>query len=320
MLSSLLLVCLLLRSYVGAQEERNSLILYDNLGPYYPYVVHLPGGSNPPALPPLLLGLHGTGSVGTAEEAFIKPLWNGVGRRIRDYINGNMSSGAITAGEDFITVLPIAPNETLKEWRIEYILPILDEVAQNYAYDPNRVYWTGYSMGARAGWRMMMNSTYNDRFAAAALAAGDEDPITESSLFTPLRNIPMRHYASTGDFDSSLTAAHARQDLVEQAGSTVCELVILTNVSHNDMAEYPFNDDMLTWLLQQNRLNQTSISSSAVESVSATDSVSITESISTTPTSEGGSFSPGAGVYQVPMAHPLLFFASLLFLGTSLFL
>lgn len=118
-----------------------SFVVDTSLAPYYPFVVHEPINGSPP--PPLMFMLGGSGSRASPGEAAEFATYNGVGRDIKAYYAGQRSGSTIPAAESFLTVIPIAPNETLEEWRPEYFPAILDKVRQNYTFDDSRRYIAG---------------------------------------------------------------------------------------------------------------------------------------------------------------------------------
>ncbi|KAH8924243.1 alpha/beta-hydrolase [Atractiella rhizophila] len=263
-----LLSCLSFSPFVNAQVP---FIHHNELGDEYFFSVVKPAGNSPPAKPALNLFLHGTGSVGDFGEMDVKLLYNGPGRRIKEYYDGNITVASKLAAEQFLTVMPIHPNDTfypdVPEWNLGRVKAVLDFVQQNYDYDQDRVYLTGYSMGARDGWKMAI--AYPTSFAAVALSAGEPDNTTD---FRPLLNIPIMHYAGTKDYEgaSNVARANETQRLIEALGGTKVELTIIQgpdpaiSPAHNQMANAPFFEDHFNWLLSKSLSGATSNTESSV--------------------------------------------------------
>jgi len=184
--------------------------------------------------------------------------YNGPGRRLKEYNAGNFTPSSVLVAEQFITVMPIAPltNETVPEWNLPGVLDVYNKVKSMYTFDTNRVYCSGYSMGARDMWKFLIANP--GLCAAAAISAGEPDNTTD---FSSIIDIPIQHYAGTEDFDgsSSVAVANRTQRDILEAGSTKCELVIIPGPSpspaHNAMANAPFFEPMFDWFLSHNLQN-----------------------------------------------------------------
>lgn len=258
-----------------AQENTTGFIDDYTFVPYYPYVVHLPV-SPATTPPPAILFLHGTGSRGPPSEMDLLCTWNGIGRRLLEYNSNNITVSSALIAEQFLSIMPIAPNETLTEWRIEYIQPIVEKVRSDYGFDNNRLYLSGYSMGARDSWNLLLNDT--TYWTAAAISAGE--PQTTNGL-EALINIPIRHYQGSLDYVSPIQYSNATQNAIVADGGSEIELIIEQNVSHNSMADAPFYADLFNWFLIQNKNNSVSTNvtsngttSSSMASGSAISSIS----------------------------------------------
>ncbi|KAH8918644.1 alpha/beta-hydrolase [Atractiella rhizophila] len=257
---TLFAIIALCSSLVSSFAEAQSIpfIHHSDLGDAYYFNVLKPAGDSPAAKPALNLFLHGAGSVGDFGELDVKMTYNGPGRRIKEYYDGNITAASKLVAEEFLTVLPIHPNDTIypavPEWDLGRVKAVLDFVQQNYDYDEDRVYLTGYSMGARDGWKMAL--AYPTSFAAVALSAGEPDNTTD---FRPLLNIPFRHYAGTKDYEgaSNVGRANQTQHLIEAIGGTKAVLTIIDgpdpaiSPAHNQMANVPFFEDHFNWLLSK---------------------------------------------------------------------
>jgi predicted peptidase len=133
------------------------------------YLLYLPSGYDASRPWPLLLFLHGSGERGSDIS---RVAIHGPPRVIRDAV----------LDMPFIVVSPQVPEDRI--WSVAFLDALLDDVASQYAVDPDRVYVTGLSMGGYGAWHLAME--FPDRFAAIA-------PISGGGTITgacTLRNLP----------------------------------------------------------------------------------------------------------------------------------
>ena len=81
----------------------------------------------------------------------------------------------IEQGKDFpfIVVSPQCPEEQWWEPGGD-VMALIDEIAEKYSVDPNRIYLTGLSMGGFGTWTIAGN--YPERFAAIVPICGGGQP------------------------------------------------------------------------------------------------------------------------------------------------
>ncbi|KAH8928343.1 hypothetical protein BT69DRAFT_1346654 [Atractiella rhizophila] len=234
---------LLLSILFGSSIAQVPLEHDTTLGEYYPFAVHLPASETAQTgKVPVNVFLHGAGSYGDAGELDTKTLWNGAGKLLLQYYSGNVTPANTLAAESFLTVLPLAPNQTqagvVPEWNDDGVFNVVQRVFDTYPQvDRTRVYISGYSLGARAAWKLLVERP--DLWAAAAISAGEPSNETD---WSKLLNIPIRHYVGTEDYEGSSNVGKGEtiQSLIEQAGGKLCELVQIPGPeplpAHNQMA------------------------------------------------------------------------------------
>ncbi|MBL7787596.1 MAG: T9SS type A sorting domain-containing protein [Chitinophagales bacterium] len=86
----------------------------------------------------------------------------------------------------------ITPNATLND--SGFLIALVDSIAAHYDIDPNRIYFTGFSMGGYMSNRMACE--HSDRVAAIASVAGT---IGTSLTCTPERPVHTLHFHGTAD-------------------------------------------------------------------------------------------------------------------------
>lgn len=111
-----------------------------------------------------------------------------------------------------IIIVPQAPTDG--DWdraNLRKVLEILDAIEAHFSVDADRVYLTGYSMGAGGTYKLLALAP--ERFAAAAVAAGRPN----RNLAEAIAHIPMRAFIGTEDdppvVNNSRGIAQALKDL-----------------------------------------------------------------------------------------------------------
>ena len=123
---------------------------------------------------------------------------------------------------------------------------LVTEVGETHAFDPERVYVTGYSMGGYGAWGAL--ARFPRLFAAGAPIAGGGDPASICAA----RAVPVR--AVHGDADDVIPHS-ASQEMIralEACGGTA-ELVTLEGVDHGSWIPTFKNPAFYAWLLQHRR-------------------------------------------------------------------
>lgn len=151
---------------------------------------------------PLILYLHGRSLRGTDLE------------RVKSYgIPAFLDRGWALP---FVVVAPQLPGGG---WdRPHRLLPILEEVLARYPIDRERVYLTGFSMGADGAWLLAL--AHPEPFAAAVpISAWTPDP--DRVDLDVLRGLPVRIYHGTADDITPVHRARAMAEAMARAGLDV---------------------------------------------------------------------------------------------------
>jgi predicted peptidase len=140
----------------------------------------------------------------------------------------------------FIAVAPASA----RGWSINGLNTFLNQLTRQMpAIDSNRVYLTGYSMGAQATWAMA--AAFPHRFAAIAPVAGSANP---NYVVPRMRQVPV--WVFHGARDTVIPAAYGRIMIqaLEKAGAEV-KSTIYPNCGH-EVWEVAYREDALyQWFL-----------------------------------------------------------------------
>lgn len=223
------------------------------------YQVYLPSDYDPDVPWPVILFLHGAGEGG---RDGVLPTEYQLGSAIR---RNAKAFGAIVV---FPQVQRYQPLWTSLD--VDYALDVLRQVQQEYACDPDRIYLTGVSTGARAAWHALYR--HPELFAAALIVAGvvrprqpdgsrvpDPDPVVPpgdgdppQALGQTLARMPL--WVFHGDDDPVFPVDDAREVVaaLKQAGAPVT-YTELPRFGHDvwDIAYY--SPSVAAWLFDQRR-------------------------------------------------------------------
>ena len=178
---------------------------------------------------PLILYLHGSGSVG---DDLQKVRLEGLARRAE----GNR-------GLPFVVVAPQCPSGG---WNIFAVDALLDQVLTRYRIDPDRVYLTGSSMGGYATWSLAIARP--GRFAAIAPICGGGDP----TKVEVLRTLPTWAFHGARDDVVPLPESRRMVDALKAIGGEV-NLTIYPETGHDAWTATYDNPELYSWLNAQRR-------------------------------------------------------------------
>jgi len=188
---------------------------------------------------PLILFLHGAGERGTDVWAVAT---HGPPKYVKDHPDF-----------PFIVVSPQCPAG--QTWSNDRLLALLDDIQQNYAVDPARVYLTGLSMGGYGSWSLGL--AHPERFAAIVPICGGGEMI--NLLLSNSEKPKILHslgiWAFHGAKDSVVPLAESQRmvDAAKRVGITEVKFTVYPEADHNSWTETYNNPELYQWLLQHER-------------------------------------------------------------------
>ncbi len=141
----------------------------------------------------------------------------------------------------------VAPQcRTGERWTdVETLDALLGEVLARQPVDPDRVYLTGFSMGAGGVWRL--GGAKPERFAAVAALAGVE----EQGSVRGLARVPVWAFHGTDDADVPASGSEAMVAALRAAGGDA-RLELIPGRDHNILDVYD-RQDLYAWFLEHRR-------------------------------------------------------------------
>ena len=146
-------------------------------------------------------------------------------------------------GAVIVTTLGLGLKEERDIYRIlEVLIPLLDEIEQNYRVDPERVYVTGLSMGGYGTWQMAFHCP--ERIAAAAPICGGGKWFFKDRL----KDVPIWAFHGANDPVVPLKESEEMVAAVKSAGGTA-KLTVYPGVEHNSWDKAYADEELYEWLL-----------------------------------------------------------------------
>jgi predicted peptidase len=153
----------------------------------------------------------------------------------------------------FISVFP----QTMGSWRGAFnerlVIACLDDVEKTFNVDKDRVILAGLSYGGRGTWAIGANN--RDRFAALVPMSGD----TAYEVCNRLTNIPIWAFHYSGDPIVSSAGSERMVRKIQEAGGNA-RLTEFKSIGHDCWTRACAETDIITWMLQQRRLDSTQAS------------------------------------------------------------
>ena len=177
---------------------------------------------------PIIVFLHGSGERGKTDTV------------------GNVlpQSTSMRARNDFISVIPVAPE--LQDWmsNASTVKAIIDHVADTYKANKSRIYIFGFSMGGHGTFRMVNN--YTTYFRAAVPMSGCPYGDTADNL----SKVPMRFIVGTASDEMAnfYGCMSDMRDQIRARGGSV-DWVTMNNASHAEVQWNTNYNEIFNWLL-----------------------------------------------------------------------
>ena len=223
----------------GASNDTTGVLLPRGLAPAGPadvrqYYLYLPRGLESRDDWPLVLWLHGRSLRG---DDLTRVLRYGLPARL--------------AGErdfPFVVVAPQLPDG--QSWTdTDRLADLVEEIADRYPVDDDRIYLIGYSMGAGGVWRLAVD--HPDLFAAVAPAAA-LTPAPSEAIADALEDVPVRIDHGTADEAAPFARAQAMVDFLRSEDVDVT-FEVYPGATHGQLTHIYKRDDFFAWLLRHER-------------------------------------------------------------------
>lgn len=195
------------------------------------YLLYVPLGykDNDSKKWPLILYLHGAGGSGTQP----------------DQIRREGLPAHLETQHDFpfIVAAPQCPLGVFWNTREDELVAILDELTEHRNIDPDRVYLTGYSMGAYGVWQLAAH--HRERFAAIAPVSGGGDP----AYARKLGDMPTWIFHGLDDQVIRSSESEKIAEAMRAAGAEV-ELTLYPGMGHDCWKKVYANEGLYRWFLE----------------------------------------------------------------------
>ena len=195
------------------------------------YLLYLPQGYGEEAERwPLLLFLHGAGERGDDLELVKK---HGPPKLLEE-------------GRDlpFIVVSPQCPQG--ETWSNDVLLSLLDEIADHYSVDDDRVYLTGLSMGGYGTW--LLAAEHPERLAAIAPICGGGSRLQAHKL----EHLPVWAFHGAQDQTVPISESEEMVEALRACGGNV-RFTVYPDAAHDAWTETYENPALYEWFLQHRR-------------------------------------------------------------------
>ena len=195
------------------------------------YFVYVPENYSSATKWPLLLFLHG------AEER---------GADIKQVLTAGPP--AYLARGKRLPMIVVSPQcHAGKAWSSQTLLALLDHLTAKYSLDTDRVFVSGYSLGAYGCWNLACAAP--DRFAAIVPVAGGGN----AELASRLTKLPIWAFHGARDKTVPVEASQRMIEAIRDQGGAP-QLTVYEDESHATANSAFFRDDLYAWLLEQHRV------------------------------------------------------------------
>lgn len=175
---------------------------------------------------PLILYLHGAGGSGMQLDAIRK-------EGLPAYVENERNF-------PFIVVAPQCPLGAFWNTREDEVLAVLDELEEHWPIDSDRVYLTGFSMGAYGVWHLAEH--HPERFAAIAPVSGGGDPAHARKL----KDMPTWIFHGMDDQVIRPSESEKIAEAMRGVGAEV-ELTLYPGMGHDCWKKVYANEGLYRW-------------------------------------------------------------------------
>lgn len=226
-------------SGIDEVTEQSIDFIVDGETESYGYLLYLPENYAEQEEWPLLLYLHGGGSLGSNLSLLLRE------EIIMKELGSQLHIPAIV-------VAPQAPKGPGWDYQIPNLEAFLTAVEEEYPVDTTRIYLTGYSMGGYGTWAWGLHDP--DRFAALAPVAGGyfDDPLPPENI-CDMKDTPIWAFTSTADTVVPASRTESLTDALEACGAEHVMVTLYDDASHYSIGERPYasTSELYDWLWGQ---------------------------------------------------------------------
>lgn len=209
------------------------------------YNIYVPENYSSKNKYPVLLFMHGMGSIGTD---FVSAT-NGI-KPIFEYSADIVKNAIIVAPQapDANGFWPIHNSGNDECGWGGIAMRLLFEVEKTYSCDTNRIYVTGNSMGGHGTWNLL--ETYGDHFAAAVPICGWSNNPGDAAK---LKDIPIWIYHGDADPTVPVAASRTMYNTIKSAGGEKIMYTELPGVNHDSWTPAYKSRELISWLFSQSK-------------------------------------------------------------------
>ncbi len=182
---------------------------------------------------PLILFLHGAGERGSDVQ--------------KVKIHGPIKVAEAKGDFPFIVAAPQCPEGVWWDSKLDTLFALLDELADNYRIDEDRVYLTGLSMGGFGTWALAMAEP--QRFAAIAPICGGGNAFTVGAI----KNLPVWVFHGGKDTTVPLKRSEEMVAALKNAGAPEVKFTVYPEAGHDSWTETYNNQALYDWFLAHKR-------------------------------------------------------------------
>ena len=146
----------------------------------------------------------------------------------------------------FILVSPQCPEGDWWTEKVEVLINLVDDIANRYKVDKERIYLTGLSMGGYGTWALA--SAYPERFAAIAPICGGGSRI----MSLRLKDIPVWVFHGAKDPVVPLEESEEMVNAIRKRGGDV-KFTIYPDAGHDSWTESYNNQELYDWFLEHRK-------------------------------------------------------------------
>ena len=208
-----------------------------------PYCLYIPNNYSPSKKYPVILYLHGAGSIGndnSTQLIAISKMFE---------CNGDIVSNAFVICPQSPEWWSLDKSSNDNNGTLSSALRLLNNITEKYSCDKNRIYLTGVSMGAFGTWSML--ERHGDVFAAAVPICGGGNSYNGAAFI----DIPIKIYHGTKDTTVAFSRSEDMYNAIIKAGGKKVDFIRLEGYDHNIWSHVFSERELFCWMFSQSKAN-----------------------------------------------------------------